>query len=171
MTKQRIFVIGFVGIIIFGLLLGGKVLYQKKWIDSSVLSQSQKIPGVISAKSVQVNGQAEMEVMTQHITNLRQASLALEDISKEPIRYFDHRNDSLTALFGQMQFSIQEGISRGNFTDMAQSIQSMAEKSGVQLQLEMDSDAIYVVLNQGNAQLVEVVERHGQGQFLSSKKE
>ncbi|MDQ7096086.1 hypothetical protein REC12_21040 [Desulfosporosinus sp. PR] len=172
MTKRRILVIGLAGIIIFGLLLGGKVLYQKQWIDSSILSQSQKITGVISAKTVQVNGQAEMDVAIQHISNLRQVSLDLEAIAgKEPIRYLDHRNDSLTALFEQMQFPIQEAISRGNFTEMAQSLQTMAEKSGVQLELAMDSDAIYILLNQGNAQLIEVVERHDQGQFLESKKE
>ncbi|WP_407308573.1 hypothetical protein [Desulfosporosinus sp. SB140] len=172
MTKQRILVISFVGLIIFGLLLGGKLLYQKKWVDSSILTRSQKITGVVSAKTIQVNGQDEMDVTTQHIVNLRQVSLDLETIAgKEPIRYLDQRNDSLSTLFEQMQFAIQEGISRGNFTEMAQSIQTMAEKSGVQLELEMDSDAIYILLNQGNAQLIEVVERHGQGQFLESKKE
>jgi hypothetical protein len=170
-TKRRVLIISLVGVIIFGLLIGGKILYQKQWVDSSILAQSQKVSGVISAKSVQVSGQAEMDVMTQHITNLRQTSLSLENIAgKEPIRFFDHRNDLLTTLFGEMQFSIQEGISRGNFTEMAENIRIMAQKSGVQVELEMDSEAIYVVLNQGNAQLIEVVERHGQEKFLPSNK-
>ena len=52
MTKQRILLISLVGILIFGLLLGSKIVYQKKWLDVSILSQSQQIPGVVSAKTV-----------------------------------------------------------------------------------------------------------------------
>ena len=90
MTKQRILLISFVGLLIFGLLLGGKVVYQKKWLDVTILSQSQQIPGVVSAKTVQKNGQNEMVVVTNHLTNLRQASLALEKLAGElPIRYLD----------------------------------------------------------------------------------
>ncbi|AFM42117.1 hypothetical protein Desaci_3216 [Desulfosporosinus acidiphilus SJ4] len=170
MTKRRVLIISFVAVIIFGLLIGGKILYQKQWIDSSILTQSQKISGIVSVKTVQGDGQAELDVTTQHIANLRQVSLSLETIvGKEPIRYLDHRNASLTTLFDQMQFPIQEGITRGNFTEMQQSIQTMAKKAGVQVQLQMDSDNIYVLLEQGKAQLIEVVERHDQGQFLPSK--
>ena len=167
MTKQRVLVISLAAIIIFGLLLGGKILYQNNWLDSSVAKQSQAIAGVVSAKTVQVNGQAEMDVDTQHIGNLQQVSQKLESIAGDkPIQYFDHRIAALTTLFSQMQFSLQEGIARGNFTEMAQNLNTMAAKAGGQLQLQMDSEAIYVTLNQGSAQLIEVVERHDQGQFL-----
>ena len=172
MTKQRIIMISLIGILIFGLLLGSKVVYQKKWIDVTMLSQSQQIPGVVSAKTVQKNGRNEMVVVTNHMTNLRQASLALEKLAGDlPIRYLDRNNDVLNKLFGQMQFAFQEGIARGNFTEMAQNVRTQAEKAGVQLELEMDSDAIYVTLNQGDAQLIEVIERHGQVNFLASEKQ
>lgn len=172
MTKQRIIMISLVGLLIFGLLLGSKVVYQKKWIDVSILSQSQQIPGVVSAKTVQKNGHNEMVVVTNHITNLRQASLSIEKLAGElPIRYLDRSNDVLNKLFGQMQFALQEGIARGNFTEMAQNVRTQAEKAGVQLELEMDNDAIYVTMNQGDAQLIEVIERHGQVKFLASEKQ
>lgn len=172
MTKQRILLIGLVAILIFGLLLGSKVVYQKKWVDVSILSQSQQIPGVVSAKNVQKNGQNEMVVVTNHMTNLRQASLDLEKLAGElPIRYLDRNNDALNKLFSQMQFALQEGIARGNFTEMAQNVKTQAEKAGVQLELEMDNDAIYVIMNQGDAQLLEVIERHGQVKFLPSEKQ
>jgi len=88
-----------------------------------------------------------------------------------PIQYFDQSNDTLNQLFDQMQFALQEGIARGNFTEMAQNVRAQAEKAGVQLELEMDNDAIYVVINQGDAQLIQVIERHGQVKFLPSKKQ
>lgn len=172
MTKQRILVISLVALLIFGLLLGGKVVYQKKWVDVTRLSQSQEIPGVVSAKTITINSEKEMVVVTKHMTNLREASLALEKLAGEsPIRYLDHKNDALNKLLGQMQFALQEGIARGNFTEMAQNVRSQAEKAGVQLELEMDNDAIYVIMNLGDAQLIEVIERHGQVKFLPSEKQ
>ena len=172
MTRQRILLISFIGILIFGLLLGGTFVYQKKWVDVSILHQSQQISGVISAKTVQSNGQKELLVGTNHLSNLRETSQELEKLAGNlPIRYLDRTNDNLNILFGQMQFAIQEGISRGNFIEMEQSLKNQADKAGIQLQLEMDSDAIYVVMNQGNAQLIEVIERHGQARFLPSEKE
>lgn len=172
MTKQRIILISLVGILIFGLLLGGKVIYQKKWVDASILSQSQQIPGVISTNIVQENGQKVMTVVTDHLTNLRQASLALQKLAdKAPIRYLDRSNDTLKKLFSQMQYALQEGIARGNFTEMEQTIRKQAENAGIQLELELDNDAIYVILNQGEAQLIEVIERKGQENFQPSEKQ
>lgn len=172
MMKQRILLISLISILIFGLLLGCTFIYQREWVDVSILHQSQQISGVTSAKTVDSNGQNELLVTTNHLTNLRKTSQALEKLAGNlPIQYLDHRNDSLDTLFEQMQFALQEGISRGNFTEMEQNLQKQANAAGVTLELEMDSNAIYLVLNQGNAQLIEVLERQGQGKFLPSEKE
>lgn len=172
MGKQRILLISLVGFLIFGLLLGGKVVYQKKWQDVSVLRQSQQIPGVVSAKVVNNNGLKEMDVVTNKITNLSQASLALQKLADNlPIRFLDRNNDALKKVFGQIQFALQEGIAQGDFTGMEQKVRSQAERAGIQLELEIDNDAIYVILNQGDAQLLEVIERHGQVKYLPTEKQ
>ena len=172
MVKQRILLISLVGFLIFGLLLGGKVIYQKNWQDVSILRQSQQISGVVSAKIVDNNGLNELDVVTNKVTNLHQASLALQKLANNlPIRFLDRDNDALKKLSEQMQFAVQEGIARGNFTVMAQNVRTQAEKAGVQLDLEIDNDAIYMSLNQGNAQLLEVIERHGQVKYLPTEKQ
>jgi len=172
MEKQRILLISLVGFLIFALLLGGKFVYQKKWQDVSILRESQKIIGVESAKIVNNKGLKELDVVTNKMTNLRLAGLALQELDdKLPIRYLDQNNDTLNELFGQMQFAIQEGMARGNFTEMAQNIRSQADKAGVQLELEIDNNALYVILNQEDAQLVEVIERHGQVKYLPTEKQ
>lgn len=172
MGKQRILLISLVGFLIFALLLGGKVVYQKKWLDVSLLSQSQQIPGVVSAKVVNNNGLKELDVVTNKIANLRQASLALQKLANSvPIRFLDRNNDTLNKLSDQMQFAFQEGIAQGNFTGMEQKVRILAEKAGIQLDLEIDNDAIYVILNQGDAQLLEVIERHGQVKYLPTEKQ
>lgn len=172
MTNRRILLISLVGFLIFGLLLGGKFIYQKQWVDVTILSQSQDIPGVVSAKVESHNGLKEMVVHTNQLTNLRQASQSLKKVAENvPIRFVDSRNQTLERVLGQMQFAVQEGIVSGNFTVMAQNLRTQAENEGVNLELEMDSDAIYLILNQGPAQLLEVIERNGQGEFLSSEKD
>ena len=172
MTKQRILLICLVGLLIFGSLLGGKFIYQKKWVDSTILTQSQQIPGVTSAKIITNDGLKEMVVVIDHLTNLRQASQTLKELSGDvPIRFIDRKNQSLEKLFAQIQFAIQEGIARGNFTEMAQNVRIQAREANVELVLEMDNDAIYVIMNQGDAQLVEVIERNGQEKFLPTEKE
>ncbi len=172
MEIRRILLIGLVGFLIFGLLLGGMFVYQKNWQDVSIQSQSQQIPGVVSAKIVKNNGLKELDVVIDQITDLRRAGLALQKIADDlPIRFFDQNNDDLKEVFGQMQFALQEGIALGNFTEMEQKVRAQAEQAGMQLELEIDGDAIYVILNQGEAQLVAVLERHGQGKYLPTEKQ
>lgn len=167
MTKQRILLISIVGFLIFGSLLGGKLIYEKKWVNVTILSQSQQIPGVISAKVVTNQGLKEMVVATEKLTNLRQASNTLVKLADGiPIRYVDRKNEALEKLFGQIQFALQEGIARGNYTEMAQNVKVLAENAGVTYELEMDNEAIYLLLNQGDAQLIEVIERNGLEKFL-----
>ena len=170
MDKQRILLISLVSLLIFGLLLGGMFVYQIKWQDASILRQSQQIPGVVSAKIVKSNGQKEINVVTNKLTNLRQACQALQKLDDEsPIRFLDQNNEALKKVFAQLQFAFQEGIATGDFTDMEQTVRVQAEKAGIELELEIDSDAIYVILNQGDAQLIEVIERQGQVKYLPSE--
>lgn len=171
MTKQRLTLISLVGFIVFGLLMGGQILYKKNWLDASVLQQSQKISGVLSAKIVEVNGQQELDVETGKITDLAKTSMMLENLAgKMPIRYLDQRNDELEQILKEMQFSLQESIVQGNFTEMERNVKGIANNMGVQLDLSMDSNNIYLVLNKGKAQLVAVLERNGQAKFLTSEK-
>lgn len=167
MTKQRITLISLVGLLVLVLLLGGQILYKKNWIDANLLHSSQQIAGVQSAKIVEVNGQQELDVVTNNMTNLREATIKLEELAgKLPIRFLDQRDPQLTALFDQMQFALQEGIARGNFTEMEQIIKKQAQEAGVKLGFTMDNDNLYLTLTKGKSQLVEVLERHDQGQFL-----
>lgn len=172
MGKQRILLISLIGVLMFGLLFGCKIIYQKNWQDGSLLRQSQQIPGVVSAEIVDVNGQKELDVVTEQVVNFRQTCLALQKLTGDmPIRFLDQSNDELNRIFAQMQFALQEGIALGDFTGMEEKVRAQAEAAGVQYELEMDNEAIYVLLNQGDAQLLEVVERREQVKYLSTEKQ
>ena len=172
MMKQRVAIISLSSLLVFGILLGGQILYQRNWQDAGLMQQSEKIPGVVSVRTVNLNsGQQELDVVTKNVANLRQTALQLEQVAgNRPIRLLDQRSPQLENLLDQMEFALQEGIARGNFTAMAATAQGEAAKAGAKLDLAMDSDNIYLTLDQGNAQLVEVLERHGQGHFLPGEK-
>ncbi len=171
MKKQRITLICLVGFLVFGLLVGGQIIYKKNWLDASVLQRSQEIPGVLAAKIVEVNGQQELDIETGKITDLPETSLLLENLAgKMPIRYLDQRNAELEQILQEMQFPLQESIVQGNFTEMEQNVKRIADKMEVQINLNIDSNNIYLVLNKGEAQLVTVLERKGQAKFLTSEK-
>lgn len=170
MTKQRIALISLIGILVFGLLLGGQLVYKNKWVNGNLTQQSLEIEGVISAEVITKDGLSELQVKTSQVENLQNVSSELKTVSgKHPIRLIDQRTDELEKIFQQMQFSLQEGIIRGNFTEMERNVRELADKSGVEVSLTMDSEAIYLTLNAEEAQLLEVIERHGQGVFLPSK--
>ncbi len=171
MTKQRITLISLVGLLVFGLLIIGQIIYKKNWLDAPMLQQSQQISGVLSTKIVEVNGQQELDVVTRQMSDLPKTSEMLMKLAPGmPIRYFDQRDFKLEQILNQMQFALQESIIKGNFTEMERNVKSLAEKSGVQLDLDMDSDYLYLVLSKGEAQLVTVFERHNQAKFLISKR-
>lgn len=170
MTKQRIALISLIGILVFGLLLSGQLVYKNKWVNGTLTQESQQIQGVLSAKIASHDGQSEILVQTSQIDNLQKASLQLQKISgMRPIRYVDQRTPELERIFQQMQFPIQEGIAKGNFTQMEQTLRELADKNNVTLNLAMDNAAIYLTLTQDESQLVAVLERHGQGTFLPSE--
>lgn len=170
MTKQRILRISLAGILIFGLLLGGQIIYKNNWVNGQLSKNSSQLSGVISAQVITDNHQKVLEVTTDHVQNLAKVGEQLEIIAGQyPIRLKDQRTPELEKLLNQMEFPIQEAMARGNYTQMEETLQQLASQTGVSLELSMDSEGIYVNLTQGQAQLLEVVERNGQHKFLSSK--
>lgn len=170
MTKQRIALISLVGILVFGLLLSGQLIYKNKWVNGTLTQESQQIQGVLSAEIISHDGQSEILVQTNQIDNLQSVSLQLQRISSmRPIRFVDQRTPELERVFQQMQFPIQEGIVRGNFTQMEETLRELADNTGVNMSLTMDNTAIYLTLAKQEGQLVAVLERHGQGAFLPSE--
>ncbi|WP_434512685.1 hypothetical protein [Desulfitobacterium sp. AusDCA] len=169
MMKQRIARVSLIGMLIFGLLLGGQILYKNNWTNGQLVKDSRQISGVLSAQVVTENGQQILEVKVDHVQNLKKVGEQLENIAgQRPIRFNDQRTPELEKVLAQMEFPLQESVARGNFTEMQQKLQELADQAGVTLELSMDNEGIYLNLTKGQAQLVEVIERHAQGKFLES---
>lgn len=171
MMKQRIARVSVIGILIFGLLLSGNILYNNNWINGQLAKDTHEISGVLSAQVVSENGRQILEVKTDHLQNLEKVGQQLKSIAgQRPIRFMDQRSPELEKVLAQMEFPLQESIARGNFTEMQQKLQGLADRAGVTMELSMDNEEIYLNLTKGEDQLVEVIERHAQGKFLESVK-
>lgn len=169
MMKQKILRISLAGILVFGILLGGQILYSNNWVNGKLAQNSRQINGVILAQLTAENGQKVLEVTTNHVQNLERVKQQLETLAgQHPIRLKDQRTPELEKLLAKMEFPLQEGIALGNFTQMEATLQQQAAQAGVNLELAMDGEGIYVNLTQGQDQLLEVIERPGQGKFLPS---
>ena len=170
MTKQRMTLISLVGILVFSILLSGQIIYQHNWVDAKILNQSRQINGIESAKVMRVNDMQYLEVMTGHVADLPRVTQDILKLSSgKAILLRDNRNGHLQLVFNKMQFALQEAIARGNFSEMAQNIEQKASLADVNLSLSMDSDYIYLTLDEEQSQLVAVLERHNQGRFLPSE--
>ena len=75
MTKQRLTLISLVGIVIFALLLSGKLLYENKILNGSLITESQQIEGVVSAEIHNYQETSEMLVNTSQVADLQKLSL------------------------------------------------------------------------------------------------
>lgn len=172
MMKQRIARVSLIGMLIFGLLLGGQILYKNNWTNGQLAKDSRAISGILSAQVVTENGRQILEVKVDRVQNLEKVGEQLESIAgQRPIRFNDQRTPELENVLAQMEFPLQESVARGNFTEMQQKLQDLAVQAGVTLELSMDDEGIYVTLTKGEGQLVEVIERHAQGKFLKSVKQ
>lgn len=167
MTKQRITVVSIVGLLVFGLLLGGQMIYKRNWVDADLIQNIEQIPGIESAQITKVNGINELEVKTKQVKHLKKMASELEkNAAGMPIRIIDDRSAELETVYEQMQFAIQEGITRGNFSEMADRLQEQAQQAGSDLDLTIDSNNIYLSLTAHDRQLISIIERRGQGTFI-----
>lgn len=170
MTRQRLTRISVIGILVFTLLVAARLLYEEQWIGSLLTKESQSIPGVNSVEILKDQGIQEMIVTTENVTDLQSLSQELVKIAgTTPIRIQDQRNETLEKVYQKMQFAIYEGIELGNFREMEEILAKQAEGAGVELNLTMDDQAIYLNLTQGENQLLSVIQRQGENQFLNGK--
>lgn len=75
------------------------------------------------------------------------------------IELVDQRNDRLVDVFNQGQFAIQEAMFRGNFREMADSLNQYARSGVVESSVYIDEENIYWQMRDGNNYLYEVTSR------------
>jgi len=146
------------------LFWGGQFVYEKFFLDRQVREELQALTGVEGVTVQRVDGMERVVVDLGRVENLKATYRSLEGTLE---RYYrpgtfrlllaDRRSAALEELWAQGQFAVYEAAVRGNFTSMAQELESRARAAGMEIKLDMDGRRIYVALYQGPYYLYEIV--------------
>jgi len=168
-NKNKIAIVLITLIITLVVLGGGQLLWQRYKIDIPLTKTLQGIDGVESVnwdKSPNADGSFKISISLTNVKNLQQTYQAINTGttsilgSKKPlIIIHDSRTPELEQFYYTVHYYIQESIAIGNFTTMAERIEHKAAAQGVDTQLFVDSDNIYLGLTKNSANMYIVISR------------
>jgi len=111
-------------------------------------------------------GWYQVSVAMKKTENLMLAYHRIDDAVKEVmgskqyvIKLDDQRDEQLVNLYYQGQFAVQEALMQGNFRDMADELNELADGAGVESKVFIDENNIYWQMSHGQYYLYEVVPR------------
>lgn len=149
------------------LLSGGHWVYrhytQEKPLTSALMDET-------AAQEVEISKTAtglEIKVVLGPVDNLQQAyrqveARVMETYSQQPVKLViqDRRSPSLESLWLESQYIIYEAAVKGNFTQMATTIDQLAQKASLDhYAVNIDDKNIYLQFSQGQDYLYQVVPR------------
>jgi hypothetical protein len=71
----------------------------------------------------------------------------------------DHRSPELEQAYRRVNLYVQEALATGQFSGMADRIETEATKDGMTARMEVDNDRVFVDMHKGDAYLYSVVNR------------
>jgi hypothetical protein len=117
-------------------------------VQNVVIEQGK--PGVISIKLKPVD---DLQTTYQNIVQ------AIRSVLGDPqsLNLIDNRSPELKAAYESFQPILQEGIAKGDYTEMITSVNEKAAQLHIQARITMDSHYVYVQLAKGNYYLYDVI--------------
>lgn len=106
--------------------------------------------------SVSIKETDNLMLSYQQVFESVQLVLGNRDFTLELV---DRRDDLLTDVYNQGQFAIQEALVRGNFRDMAGTLNEIARRSGAESTVYIDDSNIYWQMRHGEYYLYQVIPR------------
>jgi hypothetical protein len=107
-----------------------------------------------------------LQVSLAHATNLQTTYTTVQDRAKSvlgksafQIAIHDNRTLELEQFYHELHFHIQEAIVTGRFGDMADRIKEKAQTTGVDAQVYVDAQNVYLQLTKGESNLYNVIPR------------
>lgn len=127
----------------------------------------EEIQGVLNVESVKLNGFTYIKIELGDIENLKETYHRLQVAGEKHLgKNFggliveDGRSDFLEELYYSVHFDIQEAMSTGNFSNMADSIAMKAKDAGVdRYRVYVENEHIFLQLHKGSSYLYQVIPR------------
>lgn len=172
----RLEIVFFAAIITAGLLFGGKMLWYKKAVEEPLMSAHNKIAGIKSIQIKAENNLTRVIVFMEKVPKLEEPYNQLFGKLREiyngkdfSIEIKDKRNPYLEDLLYKIHFNIEEAIVDGNFSKMADDIDSkLSSEAGVKHRIYVASNMIFVQIEKGENYLYQVYPR--EAEFITTSR-
>ncbi|WP_258360454.1 hypothetical protein [Moorella sulfitireducens (nom. illeg.)] len=150
-----------------GLLSGGQWVYRHYSQEKPLAATLKANPAVQEVTVTRAAEDLEVKVTLGPGADLPQAYRQVQEAvgklyGREQVELViqDHRSPYLEGLWRQCQFAVYEAAARGNFTQMAATVEELARRSGIdRYAVDVDTDFIYLQFSQGQDYLYQVIPR------------
>lgn len=160
--KWQIVLITFV--VVFGFLFAGFQLYQNKILPDKISKDVSTVKFVkMVTISTDTNGYI-MKVRLGEVENLMETYKEIENkVNKYPVKInillIDNSNEKLNNVYYNSQFSIYEGIQKGDYMKMYDTIREISSKNSVRSYVYIDKQNIYLDLRDRSHYLYKIIPR------------
>ncbi|MDK2815449.1 MAG: hypothetical protein PWR22_77 [Moorella sp. (in: firmicutes)] len=150
-----------------GLLTGGQWAYRHYSREKPLANTLKAIPAVQEATVTRMAERLEIRVILGPGADLPQAYRQVQEAvhrlyGEEQVKLViqDRRSPALESLWRESQFAVYEAAVRGNFTQMAATVDRLARQAGIDhYAVNVDDNYIYLQFSQGQDYLYQVVPR------------
>ncbi|QGP93441.1 hypothetical protein MGLY_28490 [Neomoorella glycerini] len=162
-----------------GLLTGGQWAYRHYSQEKPLADTLKSDPAVQEATVIRTADGLEVRVILGPGADLPQAYRQVQETvhklyGRQQVKLViqDRRSPALESLWRESQFAVYEAAVRGNFTQMAATVDRLARQAGIDhYAINVDDNYIYLQFSQGQAYLYQVVPRQnyvtrGEGQSV-----
>ncbi|UZQ83135.1 hypothetical protein OEI98_000140 [Thermoanaerobacter sp. RKWS2] len=160
--KWQIVLITFV--VVFGFLFASFQLYQNKILPDKISKDVSTVRFVkMVTISTDTNGYT-IKVRLGEVENLMETYKEIENkVNKYPVKInillIDNPNEKLNNVYYNSQFSIYEGIQKGDYMKMYDTIKEISSKNNVISYVYIDKQNIYLDLRDGSHYLYKIIPR------------
>lgn len=167
----RIKAVLIVFIIVLSLMLLGQYLLRKKLVIQPIYEAFAGIESVSSVALVENGEQLTLTLTLQEVGRLDDAINEIFQTADQfsmpfQIQIKDQADDKLESVYHQMHYMIEQSITQGNFVEMAETIEEVAESNQIYHRLKIDRSYVYLQLHHGNNYLYQVISRHDQPRIV-----
>ncbi|UOF89681.1 hypothetical protein LSG31_17615 [Fodinisporobacter ferrooxydans] len=173
MSRIRIIPTLVVIVITLSILFGGWAVYKNFGLEHPAEQALKQVPSVQSVKVMISNQNRTVKVTVWNVQDLQSTYHKIKQVvlqslgSDTQIQVVDTRSEALAHLYQTLQPVLYEGIHKGNYTEMIQTIESRAKQANVVANVSMDSANVYIQLTQDSHQLDDIIPYNNQQQGVN----
>lgn len=149
-----------------GLLFGGGYAWGARTVDEPLKALYQSSGAVASFTMVSGRTGRVIDVKLHKVPDLAAVYKELDNKTSKllgdtpyTIRIEDNRTEAEEAVWRRLNLYVQEALMTGNFAEMADRVEAEAANHQMVARVSVDSEHVYIQLEQGDAVLYEVLGR------------